>query len=302
MAPSPLLGVIGRSQPGSQVSLVATIDEYDRGSPIPTTRVRRVGIRPIVMPTGPYPFVGFGLRRPSRVPTVIMPIWSPRRTRIGIIALRTDTIPPIIAKAVLLDAARFLHYCSVFRYCCPGCSSSNVQNHGATRLVTATGDATNSVINAFTNTLQVIICQQSRRTRRRLRVRVRPSTSIGVCPHAAVGVEAANGPVPHKSIEIEAPVFIKWVLAAPPPCARVVISIPVINQVRLIILIFGGEPERICLGHGAGGAEEFPEGAFEASPWVPGKPMNMKGMRRKPITAGISGRRSWAHALAPGPT
>ena len=43
--------------------------------------------------------------------------------------------------------------------------------------------------------------------------------------------------------------------------AGVVIPIPVIKQVRLIILVFGGEPEGIGLGHGAGGAEDFTEGA-----------------------------------------
>jgi hypothetical protein len=43
--------------------------------------------------------------------------------------------------------------------------------------------------------------------------------------------------------------------------------IPVIKQVSLIILVFGGKPEGIGRGYGAGGAEEFPEGAFEASLW-----------------------------------
>jgi hypothetical protein len=33
------------------------------------------------------------------------------------------------------------------------------------------------------------------------------------------------------------------------------------DNVRLIILVFGGEPEGIGLGHGAGGSEEFTEGA-----------------------------------------
>jgi len=64
----------------------------------------------------------------------------------------------------------------------------------------------------------------------------------------------------------------------PPAHTRIVISIPVIEQVRLAILVFGGEPEGIGLGHGAGGTEEFPEGAFEASPGVSGKRLGLKGM------------------------
>ena len=41
----------------------------------------------------------------------------------------------------------------------------------------------------------------------------------------------------------------------------IVAAEPVIKQLALIILVFGREPERVGLGHGAGGAEEFPEGA-----------------------------------------
>jgi hypothetical protein len=52
-------------------------------------------------------------------------------------------------------------------------------------------------------------------------------------------------------------------------CARVVIPISVIEKIRFIILIFGGEPEEIGLGHGAGGAEDFPEGAIFFMPELP---------------------------------
>ena len=64
--------------------------------------------------------------------------------------------------------------------------------------------------------------------------------------------------------------------AQPPPCAGVVIPIPVIEQFGLIILVFGGEPERIGLGHWSGSADDFPEGAFKASPWVSPNTLNMR--------------------------
>ena len=40
------------------------------------------------------------------------------------------------------------------------------------------------------------------------------------------------------------------------------IAVPVVDQVGLVILIFGPEPEGIGLGHGAGLADDLPEGAF----------------------------------------
>ena len=54
-----------------------------------------------------------------------------------------------------------------------------------------------------------------------------------------------------KLIDIHTILFTDRIPAHPPPHARVVIPIPVIDQIRLIILILGREPERICLGHGA---------------------------------------------------
>jgi hypothetical protein len=56
--------------------------------------------------------------------------------------------------------------------------------------------------------------------------------------------------------------------AQPSSRGGVQVAPSIINQVRLIILVFGGEPEGVGLGHRTGGAEEFPEGAFEASPRV----------------------------------
>ncbi len=55
--------------------------------------------------------------------------------------------------------------------------------------------------------------------------------------------------------------------ADPSSCDGTVMPIPVVKEIRLVILTLGGESERIGLGHGAGGAEDFPEGAFEASLW-----------------------------------
>lgn len=39
----------------------------------------------------------------------------------------------------------------------------------------------------------------------------------------------------------------------------------VVNQIRLIVLEFGRKPEGIGLGHWSGHAQDFSEGAFEAS-------------------------------------
>jgi hypothetical protein len=75
-------------------------------------------------------------------------------------------------------------------------------------------------------------------------------------------------------------------------CAGAVLPIAVVEEVRLVILILGGEPEGIDLGHGAGGAEEFPEGAFEASPWISGKALNLREMRIQPRTASFSEARA----------
>jgi len=60
--------------------------------------------------------------------------------------------------------------------------------------------------------------------------------------------------------------------AHPSSRAGAVIPIAVVKQIRLVIVELGGEPERIGLRQQAGGAEEFPEGAFEASPRVLKKP------------------------------
>ena len=84
-----------------------------------------------------------------------------------------------------------------------------------------------------------------------------------------------------KPIEAKPRALLYRVPADPPSGARVVIPIPVIKQVRLIVLVLGREPEGVGLGHGAGGAEDFPEGAFEASPWVFAKPLNLREMRGK---------------------
>jgi hypothetical protein len=79
-----------------------------------------------------------------------------------------------------------------------------------------------------------------------------------------------------------------WVLAKPSPCRRIQIPIPVIKQVGLIILVFGAPSKRVHSGHGAGGAEDFTEGAFEASPWVIAKALNIREIRIKPGTEGFS--------------
>jgi hypothetical protein len=60
------------------------------------------------------------------------------------------------------------------------------------------------------------------------------------------------------------------------------------DNVRLVILILGREPEGIGLGHGAGGAKDFPEGPFEASPRGFKKPLTPKAMRRKTGAAAFS--------------
>lgn len=55
--------------------------------------------------------------------------------------------------------------------------------------------------------------------------------------------------------------FLKWIPAHPPSRARVVIPVAVVNQVRLIILIFGREPEGVALAQLAGHAHRLTEGA-----------------------------------------
>lgn len=59
---------------------------------------------------------------------------------------------------------------------------------------------------------------------------------------------------------LEESLFPDWVSGQPPSSAGVVIAIPVIKQVGFVILGFGGEPEGIEFGQGAGGVEEFDEG------------------------------------------
>ena len=61
----------------------------------------------------------------------------------------------------------------------------------------------------------------------------------------------------YKSVKVESSSFLYRIPAQPPSRAGVVIAVAVINRVRLIILVFSGEPEGVELGHGACGADGF---------------------------------------------
>lgn len=74
-----------------------------------------------------------------------------------------------------------------------------------------------------------------------------------------VGINFADWIPVDKTVEIESSLLSERV--AGQPTAVFFIPIPVVYQVRLIILEFGREPDWVGLGHGAGGADEIPEGA-----------------------------------------
>ena len=57
------------------------------------------------------------------------------------------------------------------------------------------------------------------------------------------------------------PPLLNRIPTQPPPGAWVVIPVAVVEQIRLLILVFGGEPEGVRLRHGARGPNDFPEGA-----------------------------------------
>jgi hypothetical protein len=53
-------------------------------------------------------------------------------------------------------------------------------------------------------------------------------------------------------------------------------------------VVFGRKSEGVRFGHGAGGADDFPEGPFEASPWFLPRGLDRNEMRGKPGAAGFS--------------
>jgi len=65
-----------------------------------------------------------------------------------------------------------------------------------------------------------------------------------------------------RAVQIQ-PAFVLFCRVPAQPSSRggAVISVAVIEEVALVIVILGGKPERVELGHWAGGAEEFTEGA-----------------------------------------
>jgi hypothetical protein len=74
----------------------------------------------------------------------------------------------------------------------------------------------------------------------------------------------------------------------PSPSGWVVVPITVTKQVRLLVLKLGREPEGVGLRHRPGGTEEFPEGAFKASPDVLAKALPLRKLGAKAARAGFS--------------
>jgi hypothetical protein len=48
----------------------------------------------------------------------------------------------------------------------------------------------------------------------------------------------------------------------PPPCGRVVESVPIIEEAGFLVGVFGGEPDGVVGGHGSCRSDGFPEGAI----------------------------------------
>ena len=67
--------------------------------------------------------------------------------------------------------------------------------------------------------------------------------------------------VGHKALQFKATFFVGWITRWPASGGGVVISEAVVIKSRLPIAELGGEQERVDLGHRAGGADEFAEGA-----------------------------------------
>jgi hypothetical protein len=94
--------------------------------------------------------------------------------------------------------------------------------------------------------------------------------------------------IPDKSVNVLPSSFLDWITVWPPPCARIVVAVSVVEISRLVVLIFGREPERIDEAQRPGGAEEFSEGAFGASPRARYKTLAREDMRATVRTGCIS--------------
>jgi len=82
----------------------------------------------------------------------------------------------------------------------------------------------------------------------------------------SINIDFVNSIIPNKRMQIQSALFFEWVSIGPRPCAGFVVTIAVVKEVRFIVIIFRREPYGIGLGHRSGCPNDFPEGAFDASP------------------------------------
>ena len=74
-------------------------------------------------------------------------------------------------------------------------------------------------------------------------------------------VKVLNRIVSDKAGKIQPALLSNWVPADPPPRAGVVITAPVVKEIRLVILVFSREPEGVGLGHWPSCPDDLREGA-----------------------------------------
>ena len=102
-------------------------------------------------------------------------------------------------------------------------------------------------------------------------------------PHASTAGSAIGSCYEHRKSTVSQRIAVQ-----PPSRARAVIPVSVIEQVRLVILVFGREPEGDRFRHWSCSPNDFPEGAFEASPRLFPMSLNSWEMQSNPRRADFS--------------
>src|ERR1043165_6523292 len=74
-------------------------------------------------------------------------------------------------------------------------------------------------------------------------------------PAKAERVCSCDGFIVRKTVQVPATPFRDWVATEPPSHGGIVAPVTVVEQVGLVVLILGREPQRIGLGHEAAGAD-----------------------------------------------
>ena len=96
---------------------------------------------------------------------------------------------------------------------------------------------------------------------RRSRIAVPQTGRIGRNRFPTKNINVVVWRLVQKCIKTQPSALLRRISAEPTPCARIVVSVSVVKQPRLIISAFRAEPERIDLRVLAAFPDQFPEGA-----------------------------------------